>query len=602
MTHAASSRPRARSIGRRALFAVFAFVPLAAPGCLAGSAGVDETGVDDGEAAITRAQAVARADQWVNAELHYCQSPNHQRDYDTACSSTCNRHDNASWNPYRSDCSGLVSWAWGLPAPGRTTYGFSPYQNDITRAIDATDLEPGDAVNNDEHVMLFKNWIVKNHEARFIEEPGCSASQPYAREVTSSVSISGHTIHVAFNGMTFTAIRFTGLTQPSSSTGGDKPAPKPAPKPETQHWYVGDFDGDGKSDYAKFWDDEGDMSADVHGSTGSSFVMERFATKQGAYSDKQHWLVGDFNGDGKTDFAKYWNDGGEMTADVHLSTGNAFAMHRFATKQGGFSDAQHWRTGDFDGDGKKDLAKYWNDGGQWTVDVHLSTGKAFEMHRFATQEGGYWDAQVWVTGDFDGDGKTDFAKYWNDGGQMTCDVHLSRGDHFEMQRWATKQGGYNANQHWVSGDFDGDGRTDLAKYWNDGGQWTVDVHLSRGDHFEMHRFATKEGGYSDTQHWFLGDFNGDGKLDFAKWWDDGGKWTADVHLSSGSSFSMHRFATKEGGVTSEMSWHLGDFAGTGRSDFSKFWSDADAFTADVHLSSGSAFSMHRWATREGGLW
>lgn len=161
--------------------------------------------------ALSGDDAVSRAEEWVHAKLHYCQAPNHHRDWDQACSSFCNRQDNAAWDPYRSDCSGLVSWAWKLPAPGRVTTEFAPFQDDITKTIDAIDLRPGDAVNNTDHVMLFKEWKVKGKEAVFIEEPGCSVAIPYAHEFTSSVSISGSSIHVTYNGMSFHAIRYTKL-------------------------------------------------------------------------------------------------------------------------------------------------------------------------------------------------------------------------------------------------------------------------------------------------------------------------------------------------------------------------------------------------------
>jgi hypothetical protein len=173
-------------------------------------AGDDEGTGDD---AIVASDAIARADEWVKAKLPYCQSANHHADGDGACSPVCNRQDNSAWDPYRSDCSGLVSWAWGLPPPGRVTWEFAPFLSDITETIAAIDLEPGDAVNNHEHVMLFKNWVTKGHEATFIEEPGCSSSEPYAHEFTSSVSISGSSIFISYNGASFTSIHYKSLTQ-----------------------------------------------------------------------------------------------------------------------------------------------------------------------------------------------------------------------------------------------------------------------------------------------------------------------------------------------------------------------------------------------------
>lgn len=179
-------------------------------GCMVPVADETETPEDE-SAALAGATAVARAGQWVSAQLQYCQAANHHKDYDDACSSYCNRTDNAAWDPYRSDCSGLISWAWQLPAPGRVTGQFSPFQNDITHTISASSLQPGDAVNNSHHVMLFKAWVTPNQRAVFIEEPGCATAITHAHEFTSNVTVSGTTIHVAYSGQTFTAIRYDNI-------------------------------------------------------------------------------------------------------------------------------------------------------------------------------------------------------------------------------------------------------------------------------------------------------------------------------------------------------------------------------------------------------
>ncbi len=157
----------------------------------------------------------------MNAKLLYCQAPNHAHDYDSACSSTCNRQDDAQWDPYRSDCSGFVSWAWGLPAPGRVTSQFAPTDTTVSHAIQAKDLEPGDACNYPaDHIVLFVKWITPYTEAEFYEEPGCSSSTPYAHSFTSSVTLNGSSIHIAYEGMTFTAIRFNGITPPDAPPNG----------------------------------------------------------------------------------------------------------------------------------------------------------------------------------------------------------------------------------------------------------------------------------------------------------------------------------------------------------------------------------------------
>jgi uncharacterized membrane protein YgcG len=168
---------------------------------------------------------IANAEQWVAAELQYCQSANGEPDADPSCASTCNRTSNPEWDPYRSDCSGFVSWAWQLSAPGLVTDEFAPFSTSVSSSIQCTDLQPGDAANRDNvgHMVLFKEWVTPGQEAVFIEEPGCSASEPYAHEFTSNVTCSGTTIDIAYEGATFTAIRYDNIVDDpcgGGSSGG----------------------------------------------------------------------------------------------------------------------------------------------------------------------------------------------------------------------------------------------------------------------------------------------------------------------------------------------------------------------------------------------
>jgi hypothetical protein len=180
--------------------------------------------------ALSRTTTIDRAMQWVNAKLKYCQSANHAHDYDSSCSSICNREDNASWDPYRSDCSGFVSWAWGLPAPGRVTSQFAPYDTAVSHTIPGESLQPGDALNSSDHIILFKQWTNPGKEAVFLEEPGCSSSIPYAHSFTSAVSISGDSVYISYEGKSFVSIRYDGISGTSSGGGGGGTNPPPSAK------------------------------------------------------------------------------------------------------------------------------------------------------------------------------------------------------------------------------------------------------------------------------------------------------------------------------------------------------------------------------------
>jgi uncharacterized protein (TIGR03382 family) len=223
----------ARARRSTALSAFSAFVPLAATtGIALGCSAAPPTPSDLGEptaktsAPLSTTDAINRAEQWVTAQLHYCQAPYGQADGDSSCwawegpSHVCDRQSNPQWDPYRSDCSGFVSWAWNLPAPGRVTGEFAPFQTDATQEIQGSDMQPGDAANlaAGGHIVLFKSWVVQGQSAVFLEEPGCSAAEPYAHEFMSTVTINGSTVHIDYEGEDFVAIRYPLLT------AGDAPA------------------------------------------------------------------------------------------------------------------------------------------------------------------------------------------------------------------------------------------------------------------------------------------------------------------------------------------------------------------------------------------
>jgi hypothetical protein len=201
-------------------FAAVAPFLLAAAACSSAPGG---EATASSSAAISGSTIVSRGMEWVDAKLHYCQAARGAVDYDSSCwawegsSHRCDRESDSAWNAYRSDCSGFVTWAWGLPAVGDGGYvtsEFAPYGTSFSHTIEGSQLQPGDALNKtpDEHIILFKQWVSAGRSAVFMEEPGCSSSEPYAHEFTSNVSISGSEVYVDYEGATFYAIRYDGAS------------------------------------------------------------------------------------------------------------------------------------------------------------------------------------------------------------------------------------------------------------------------------------------------------------------------------------------------------------------------------------------------------
>lgn len=251
------------------------------------------------------------------------------------------------------------------------------------------------------------------------------------------------------------------------------------------------------------------------------------------------WLSGDFNGDGREDVAvgrlenvttkKWW---------VSLSSGTAFGNAQvWSTDFGNAGD--RWFTGDANGDGKDDLIlARQHDPTQVQWYVTLSNGSRFGQNKSWKSDFGN-AGDVLLVGDFNGDGKTDVSA----GRQLTPTqvrwyVALSTGSSFgNYQIWDEDFG--NAGDSWYIGDFNGDGRTDLAVRRQQSVtqiRWYVEISL--GNQFGGGTVWTEDFGNAGDE-WFTGDFNGDGADDLSlarninpttvRWY---------VALSTSSSFSQ----------------------------------------------------------------
>src|SRR6266496_1131648 len=269
-----------------------------------------------------------------------------------------------------------------------------------------------------------------------------------------------------------------------------------------QFMHVGDFNGDGKTDYA--WiPQNGDGRWSIAYSTGTGFTVPDYnlpalpatlsngmVTYNGSVPQFMH--VGDFNGDGKTDYA-WIPQNGDGRLLIAYSTGTGFTVPDYnapalpATLPNGMvtyngSIAQFMQFGDFNGDGKTDYA--WipqNGDGRWLI--AYSTGTGFTVPDYnlpalpATLSNGMVTyngsvPQFMHVGDFNGDGKTDYA--WipqNGDGRLL--IAYSTGTGFTVPDYnapalpATLPNGmvpYNGRtRHFMQlGDFNGDGKTDYA--------------------------------------------------------------------------------------------------------------------------------------------
>jgi hypothetical protein len=189
--------------------------------------------------------------------------------------------------------------------------------------------------------------------------------------------------------------------------------------------------------------------------------------------------------------------------------------------------------GDFNGDGRPDVAELLN-AADSAIAILLGNGDgtfqtSFMHTTFGTVGGGLFLSRSIVAGDFNGDGKTDLAVlFWNTA-DTTCPaggfvgILLGNGDGTFSVLPATACVGTNPLSLTVA-DFNGDGRLDLAIANNCGfdaqegcpSPGTVSILLGNGDG-TFAAASTLVAGPSDAEPQAIaaGDFNRDGNVDLA---------------------------------------------------------------------------------------
>jgi hypothetical protein len=294
---------------------------------------------------------------------------------------------------------------------------------------------------------------------------------------------------------------------------------------------VNDFTGDGKADVALTgvvgWGtiplaiSQGNGRFTVKNEPNVDFA--KLASTAGAKA-----VQGDFNGDGKEDIALAGAPGWSGVP-IAFSKGDG----TFTVVNKPLLDFPGWATaaprmlaGDFNGDGRDDLLLTGGPG--WTtMPVAFSQGDG----TFTTTNKNIPDVNSWtsnaalkaVVGDADGDGRADLIMT-GISGWGTIPVAFSKGDGtFQVTNFSNTPIPFYAampNTQMIAGDVDGDGKADLIIAG--GATWQVVlITYSVGD--GTFKFLPIPQALPNAPQWaaqpgvhlVAGDFNGDGKADFA---------------------------------------------------------------------------------------
>jgi hypothetical protein len=233
---------------------------------------------------------------------------------------------------------------------------------------------------------------------------------------------------------------------------------------------VGDFNADGKPDLAIIPESANNTVLVLLNTTPTGATTVSFAPPQSfAVGHNVHYLaVADFNGDGKPDLAATSFDDNTVSVLLNTTPPGATTLS-FAPPQSFATGTQPGRlaVGDFNGDGKPDLAVLEGNPGGTTVSVLLNTTPTgATTPSFAAQQpfavSGNPFTYSMAVGDLTGDGKPDLA--FADGSSTVSVLRNTTPAGATTVSFAPEQSFPAYNNAWsvAVGDFNGDRLTDLA--------------------------------------------------------------------------------------------------------------------------------------------
>ena len=295
----------------------------------------------------------------------------------------------------------------------------------------------------------------------------------------------------------------------------------------------------------------------------------------------QSVAVGDFNGDGKQDLAVA--DVGSDVVAILLGDG-AGNFNRYPRLFLAGDNAQFLAVGDFNGDGKQDLAVANRDAG--TVSILL--GKARGNFGLPAHFTGNLAPQSVAVGDFNGDSKQDLAVVQNSApGSVSILLGDGRG---KFGRPTNFSAGSNSGEIAV-GDFNRDGKQDLAitSIFPNG----LEILLGDGTG-KFSAPTTLPTDFPDSVS--VGDFNGDGKQDLVAA-NYGAPGTVSILLGDGAgNFSPATNITVDNYPNAVA---VGDFNGDGKQDLAVANSTGRDNNASILLGDGTGNFGPRLSFRVG---
>jgi surface antigen len=511
-----------------------------------------------------------------------------------------------SWGYYNRECTSFVAWRL------HSRNGF-----EMPRAIGNADAWGGWASNHGYAVNMSPAvgavawwsachvaWVesVNGDGTVTIEEYNYNYNGLYHERTIAASSVSGY-------------IHFKDIVQ--------TPPPPPRPTPLGDPYSVsGDFNGDGRVDWARF------VTNGPSDSALWAFLSDgrKFNLSNPYQSGAGNWDVGrskpvaaDIDGDGKAEICAFYDYGSGVTG-----------LWVFKWNGSGFSATEPWLSGagtwewprikpvaaDIDGDGKAEICAFYDYGsgvtGLW---VFRWNGSTFAPTQMWSSGAGAWecDRTMPVAGDVDGDGKAEICAFYDYGSSTTgLWIFKWNGSGFALtEPWSSGAGAWEwARIMPVTGDVDGDGKAEICAFYDYGscstGLWLFKWNGS-GFGLNMPWSQTPGNWELSATRPVAGDADGDGKAEVFALYNYGGDADSLFVWRSDRSWQPFAIWSKPAGGWSSAAFAstTGDFATAASSTsipvwrFYNFRTGTHFYTADPTEKNNVAANMKNTYSLDG---